>query len=261
MPSLSQKMVCVRLVGIDGEVEGQLGLYNDDGSLRSYEVRLARPLQFSRALIQRSHSQDVKSEVELELAGGLPVLFFHDSTPRARILPSAWSLVQPGSSVVAEAVAPLRRIRSAASLSPLASPALRQALDPSADLAGAESVSPPFLDDLAHAQLGETPRFDLRSLCLSGNPSLTCRTSTWRRLPAHRPVSRSGLAEDSLARLRSRRWPPLGVRTAVSRPDPLPILLAHLVASLQRRRRHCGENIQPCAVFFGLVELPHRQVA
>ncbi|BGP06991.1 hypothetical protein JCM10049v2_002821 [Rhodotorula toruloides] len=133
MPSLSQKMVCVRLVGIDGEVEGQLGLYNDDGSLRSYE--------------------DVKSEVELELAGGLPVLFFHDSTPRARILPSAWSLVQPGSSVVAEAVAPLRRIRSAASLSPLASPALRQALDPSADLAGAESVSPPFLDDLAHAQL------------------------------------------------------------------------------------------------------------
>ncbi|BGP00758.1 hypothetical protein RTBOTA2_002912 [Rhodotorula toruloides] len=133
MSSLSQKTVCVRLVGLEDEVEGQLGLYKEDGSLRSYE--------------------DVKSEVELELAGGLPVLFFHDSTPRARILPSAWSLVQPGPTVVAEVVDPLRRIRSAASLSPLASPTLRQGLDPSADPAGAESVSPPFLDDLAHAQL------------------------------------------------------------------------------------------------------------
>ncbi|BGP31024.1 hypothetical protein JCM10296v2_002788 [Rhodotorula toruloides] len=134
MSSLSQKTVCVRLVGLEDEVEGQLGLCAKDGSLRSYE--------------------DVKSEVELELAGGLPVLFFHDSAPRAGILPSAWSLVQPGSTVVAEVVDPLRRIRSAASLSPLTSPAaLQQALDPSADPAGAESVSPPSLDDLAHAQL------------------------------------------------------------------------------------------------------------
>jgi hypothetical protein len=39
MPSVSQQTVCVKLVGIDGEVEGQLGLYKADGSLRSYEVR------------------------------------------------------------------------------------------------------------------------------------------------------------------------------------------------------------------------------
>ncbi|GEM12802.1 proteophosphoglycan ppg4 [Rhodotorula toruloides] len=92
MSSLSQRTVSVWLVGIEGEVEGQLGLYKEDGSLRSYE--------------------DVKSEVELELAGGLPILFFHDESTRSRILPSAWSLVQPGSTVVAAVVDPLRCIRS-----------------------------------------------------------------------------------------------------------------------------------------------------
>lgn len=113
----------------------------------------------------------MKAEIELELAGGVPVLLFRDSTPRTRILPSAWPLIQPGSTVVAEVVDPLRRARSSAALSPLTS----QALDPSADPAGPASVIPPFLDELAHAQLGETLRFDRP--CLGASASLTSRDS------------------------------------------------------------------------------------